>query len=151
VSDLPPSSATVSVVTESRGARDGAFGFLALAFLAAIVRGEIGAHTTAGRIAIGAILGAVEVLLLFAWLRLVRKPDHIEVSDDAVRYVTANGTATHVFDRSAGAELSMVSRPAGRTNIVELHQSGSSTVMPLRLFTRKSIVSTCETHGWRVT
>jgi hypothetical protein len=85
VTEQPPGLAgEVTIVKQSAAARDGLFGFLLAFLVAALVRGLIGAQTTAGRIAVATIFGASVVLMAWGWLNLRRGHTRLEVSVERV-------------------------------------------------------------------
>lgn len=139
----------VSVVRPSRAQRDGLAALLLLAFGFALVRGLIGAETTIGRVAVGVIFGGVVLMILAGWLRLVRRPDLLEVSDEEIRYAPSSGREHPIIPRDHGETLRFVARSAGRLSFLALSQPGSGTMLALHLFSRKSVQAACEAHGWR--
>ena len=146
-----PSVQTPGVfVKESSLKREGLYGILTLAFLAALIRGVTGAMTTGGRIAAGILFGALAAVVVFRWFWEVRHPGRLEVSTSTVRFVSGSGkVATQEISRSAGDQLQFVGRGAGRYVSLALQQPASGTTLSLGMFDRKPVRRACEANGWR--
>jgi hypothetical protein len=139
----------VTVVQESAAARDGLFGLLVAVLVAALVRGFIGAHTTAGRIAVATIFGALVALVAWGWLILRLGPTRLEVSEEAIRLVNAAPKGPIALLRAWGDDLAFIVRGRGRFGYWALMVRGTDTVLPLRFFNRKQVKRACLSHGWR--
>ena len=98
---------------------------------------------------VGVIFGGILALILLGWLRLVRHPDLLEVSDEEIRYAPASGRETPVIRRDHGDTLRFLARAAGRISFLALSQPGSGTMLTLHLFSRKAVQAAGEAHGWR--
>jgi hypothetical protein len=150
VTEQPPETAgDVTVVKESALARDGLFGFLVTVLVAALVRGFIGAHTTAGRIAGTTIFGALVALVAWCWLILRRGPTQLEVSDEVITLVRASPKGPIALLRTWGDDLAFVLKGGVRFGYWTLMVRGADTVVPLRFFNRKQVKQACLSHGWR--
>jgi hypothetical protein len=68
------------VVREKRSAVDFLWGFLAVAFAVALVRGHMGAGSARSRLVIDVLVGGLLALILFAWVWSRRHPAFIEVT-----------------------------------------------------------------------
>jgi hypothetical protein len=137
------------VVKESAAQRDGLFGFLVAAFGLALVRGAAGAHTVAGRAAAALVFGALVVLCLVLWARTRMRPDRLEISQEAIRYVSGSGRQKSALNRQQGDNLCFVAQGGGRVWRQALKVRGSGAVMPLRFFSRAAVKRACEAQGWR--
>jgi cytochrome c biogenesis protein CcdA len=137
-------------VAESRRQVSFLFGFLTVAMAAALIRGVIGAQTTAGRVAVAVIFGVLLVVFLIGWAVSARRPAHLEITEDSIRYVTGNGRVT-ALSRQQGDELRFISRPAGRIWTLGLTVTpGPGPVLtPLTFFSRKAVRQACQARGWR--
>ena len=140
----------MTTVHPSRLQRGGLFGFLTIAVGLALVRGLVGAETTAGRVAIAVIFGGILALILAGWIRLARRVDRLEISAETIRYTSASGKETHLLSRANGLELRFVAKGAGRFSFLALQQVQTGTVVPLHLFARGPIEAACEQNGWDV-
>jgi hypothetical protein len=145
----PDPAAEVTVVKESAAARDGLFGFLLVFLIASFVRGLIGAQTTAGRIAVATIFGALVVLVGWGWLILRRSHTRLEVSDEAIALVDRSPNGPISLLRAWGDDLAFGVRGAARSRYSVLMVCGADTVLPLRFFSRKQVKRACLSHGWR--
>jgi hypothetical protein len=141
------------VVAENRSQISLVFGLLILLFAAAIARGEAGAQSTAGRVAIAIIFGILIVLIARAWIALVRHPSRVEVSENAVTFVRRNGQSS-ALSRQHGDELHFVKQRAGamaRTFTLGLTIVGTDSVLALPgFFSRNQVRQACRSRGWRV-
>jgi hypothetical protein len=145
-----------TIVAESRLQVSTLFGFLTLVAAAALIRGVIGAQTTGGRVAVIVIFGALLVLFIARWVIIARRPAHLEITEDAIRYVTRAGKASEL-SRHEGDELRFFRRAAGRTWILGLTVAAPGTsagpgqvLTPLSFFSRKAVRQGCQTRGWTV-
>jgi hypothetical protein len=94
------------------------------------------------------IFGGGLVVIIVGWLRVVLRPDRLEVSNTEIRYVAGAGSQPPILQRDDGDEIHLVARRAGRTTLFSLYQPGSGTSVPLRLFARNPISQACRDHGW---
>lgn len=72
----------VVVVPQSRARRDVMFGTLLVVFAVALVRGVTGASTTAGEVAVTAVMGLILSVIAVAWVRAILHPAHLEIRPD---------------------------------------------------------------------
>lgn len=146
----------VLVIRESRVQRDGLFGFLCVAFAAALGRALAQSRPPVVLVVLFSVLVA---FVLATWWSMRRHPDRIEVSADRIRYVT---TATRSrarttrpdFDRAEGGEVRFGIGGGGgpyRYRTLVLTQVATAHTWELRFFTRKPIAAACQQCGWRVT
>jgi hypothetical protein len=122
----------------------------------ALVRGYLGAATTAGRIGIVIFMGLCSVF--FAWVAVILliRRSTLEVSADAITYSSytsakskAMGTRQLVLDRSSGDQLSVVrTGPQGRQR-PGLTIAGTGTILPLNLFGANRVKQACLAKGWQ--
>ena len=138
----------MNVVRPSRLQRDGLFGALVLVFVLAFVRGYPGATTTGGRIAVVTFAGVVTALLIWGWVRAVRRPSYLEISAQAVTLVDAGGQRTTLY-RESGAEILVTTVGSGRYRRSALTIAGSGTVLPLSFFSVSAIRRQCLACGWQ--
>jgi hypothetical protein len=81
------------------------FGFLTLAFAVVLVRGVTGAQTTSGRVAVLVLCVVLLAVFISAWIRTLRHPARLEITEDAIRYVPRKGQSA-TLSRQQGNELS---------------------------------------------
>jgi hypothetical protein len=149
----PGSAATI--VAESRSQVSILFGFLTVVAAAALARGVTGAQTAAGRVAVAVIFGFLLVIFIARWVVIARRPAHLEITEDAIRYVTRAGKVS-VLSRAEGDELRFFRRSAGRSWIFGLTVAAPGTaagpgqvLSPLNFFSRKAVRQACRSRGWR--
>jgi hypothetical protein len=143
----PGSAATI--VAESRLQVGILFGFLSVIAIAALARGVTGAQTVAGRVAVVVIFGLLLVLFIARWIICLRHPTRLEITEDAIRFMTRNGQVT-ALSRAQGDELRFVRRLAGRTSKLGLKAEGGGPVLsPLNFFSRQAIRQAGRSRGWR--
>ena len=140
-------AAAVIVVRQSRLQRDGLFGALVAVFLVALARGYPHAQTTTGRFVLVVFVAVVTAALVVAWVRLIRRPCHLEISGQAVRFVDERG-ATQVLSRGQGEQLKVVSLGGGRYRRPGLTIAGTGTVIPLPFFSVREVRRQCLAAGW---
>jgi len=131
------------------------FVVMAALFAFALVRGYLGAATSAGRVGVVIFMGAFFVLCILAATVLLIRRSTLEISADAITYYgnptarsKALGVRQLVLDRSSGDELSVVlSGPQGRQR-PGLTIPGSGTTLPLNLFSADRVKRACLARGW---
>jgi hypothetical protein len=139
-----------TIVTESRWQVSTLFGFLTLAFAVALVRGVTGAQTTSGRVAVLVLCVVLLAVFISAWIRTLRHPTRLEITEDAIRCVSRNGQSA-TLSRQQANELYFVRRNrGGRIWTLGLAITSTDTVMDLGLlFSRKTVRQACLARGWR--
>jgi cytochrome c biogenesis protein CcdA len=137
-------------VAESRRQVAILFGFLTVAMAAALIRGVIGAQTTTGRVAVAVIFGVLLVVFLTGWVVSARRPAHLEITEDTIRYVTRNGQVT-ALSRQQGDQLRFTTRRAGRiwTLGLSVVPGPGPVLTPLNFFSRKAVRQACQARGWQ--
>jgi hypothetical protein len=138
----------MTVIRPSRLQRDGLFGALIAVFVLAFARGFPAAATTGGRIAVAAFAGVVTAVLVWGWIRVIRRPNRREISPDAVTLVDADGTRT-TLSRASGDEITVTTVGGGRYRRPALTIVGSGTILPLIFFSLSEIQRECLAKGWR--
>ena len=137
----------MTVIRQSRAQRDGLMGALVAIFVFAAVGGSISAKTTGGRVAALLLLGAAALILLIGWIRLIRRPSHIEVSAEAVTHVGPDGERA-TLHRQWGNELMVVATGGGRSRSRRLTIAGSPVVLSLDWFSLNMVKRSCIEKGW---
>jgi len=150
--DLDLGKAAPTVIKQSSASRDGFFGLLEATFVVALVRGAMGASTTAGRIAAIVFTGAIIVGWGLLWRFQWRHRSRLEIADGAIAKVD-HAVPDHplVIDRSSGDELYFFIGN-GRYNIFPVLVSRSSGAkLSLAYYSKKPVQAACVAHGWRFT
>jgi len=138
----------MTVIRPSKIQRDSLFAALVAVFVFAFIRGYPGATTTGGRIAVIVFAGAVTALLLFFWVRMIRKQTLLEVSPEAVTLVEPTGKRI-TLSRESGDEILVTVTGGGRYRTAALTIAGSGTLLPLSFFSMSEIKRQCLASGWR--
>jgi hypothetical protein len=140
----------MTVLRPGRLQRDGLFGGLILVFVLALVRGLIGAQTSAGRVAVIVFAALVIAGLMAAWIVQLARPSRLEITAEAVTLADAKGRRT-TLSREAGDELMVVVSGGGRYRRRGLTIAGSGTVIPLGFFSLTQLQQAVTAAGWRLT
>src|SRR5580693_5850889 len=90
-----------TIVAASRWQVSILFGFLTLAFAVALARG--------GTVAVVVLCAILLAVFISAWIRTLRHPARLEITEDAIRYVRRNGQSV-TLPRQQGNELYFVRR-----------------------------------------
>ncbi|HEX6931278.1 MAG TPA: hypothetical protein VF162_03965 [Streptosporangiaceae bacterium] len=138
----------MNVIRPSRLQRDGLFGALVVVFVLAFFRGYPGATTTGGRVAVAVFAGVVTALLVWGWVRVIRRPSYLEISPEAVTLVDPGGQRK-TLSRESGDEILVTATGGGRYRRPALTIAGSGTVLPLSFFSMSQIRRQCLACGWR--
>ena len=138
----------MTVIRPSRLQRDGLFGALVAVFVLAFARGYPGAATTGGRIGVVIFTGGVTAVLLWGWIRAIRRPSVLEISPEAVTLVEPGGQRK-TLSRAFGDEILVTAVGGGRYRRPALTIDGSGTVLPLSFFSMSEIKRQCLACGWQ--
>jgi hypothetical protein len=138
----------MAVIHPSKLQRDGLYGALVLVFALAFVRGLPSAATGGGKVAVVIFTGAVAALLIWGWVRAIRRPSYLEISADAVALVEPGGKRT-TLSRTSGDEILVTATGGGRYRRPALTIAGSGTLLPLSFFSMGEIQRQCVACGWR--
>ncbi len=141
------------MVAESRSQIGFLFGFLILVFAVALARGVTGAQSAAGRVAVAVIFGILIVVMARGWIMIARRPNRLEVTENAVTFVRRNGQVS-ALSRQQGDELRFVKKHAAamsRVWTLGLTIAGTDAVVLLSgFFSRQEVRQACRARGWRV-
>lgn len=138
----------MTVIRPSKLQRDVLFAALVAVFVFAFIRGYPGATTTGGRIAVIVFAAGVTALLIFFWVRTVRRQTLLEVSPETVTLVEPSGKRTSL-SRESGDEILVTLTGGGRYRTAALTIAGSGTLLPLSFFNISEIKRQCLASGWR--
>lgn len=138
-------------VRPSSAQRDTLFGFLAVVLVAAIVRGGFGTHRVSTYVVM-AIAAALLVPVVVFWIRMRRRPSHLEIGPDLIRFVDPVPRPTeYEVHRADGAIVVGIRMTSARSWVPYLSQQDSGAQFDLTYFKVDQVVEACRTRGWSVT
>jgi hypothetical protein len=140
-----PSQRSV-VVAERRRRVDVLWGFLTLAFGAALVRGHLAAGTTIGRVAVDVTFGALLGGSISAWVWFRRHPARLEITPEAIVFVHRGHRGA--VRLAAPGELYVRTTHLGTDRLHFLKVLGSDESIPLQMFDHEEVKATCRASGW---
>jgi len=139
---------TTQIVHERAGSRNFLWGFLSVVCAVVLVRGHLGAQTSAGRITVDLIAGILLGLCVFAWVWFNRHPASLAISSDAIVH--------HHRGQSQGTRLPhtghlFVSRTmvSGKHPVAFLKVVGSQEAISLGNFNLAEIQQASLAAGWQ--
>ena len=143
-------SSSPAVVHESSRNVNILWGFLSVAFAAALARGHFGAETSAGRLTIDLVFGGLLVASLVIWVITRRRPARLEITHDAIT-LAYEGKPGSIALRATG-EL-YLHRPVIGTKVgpAYLKVTGSDDAIPIDTFNFALVRDACRAKGWRFT
>ena len=124
------------------------WGFLTVAFGAALVRGHLGAGTATSRLVIDAALGSLLAGSIAAWIWFRRHPARLEITEEAVAFShRGQPNATRLV---GPGELYIRTTHLGGTDRLQfLKVTGSEEAIPLQMFDHGEVKTACRASGWR--
>jgi hypothetical protein len=145
------------VILRSSTAGTWVFGVLAAVFAFALVRGYLGASTTAGRIGTVIFMGVACALCAWAAVFLLTHRSTLEISADTITYAKyqnarsrATGLRQLVLYRTDGDVLRVVQAGRqGRQQLTGFTIEGSGTTLPLNTFGSRRVRKACLARGWQ--
>jgi hypothetical protein len=154
---VPSSSAETPIVLRANAGAAWVWAVLAAFFAFALVRGFLGAATTAGRIGVVVFMGVCIGLSLWAGIYMVTHRSTVSVSTSEIIYAKAATAKTRavgaemlVLDRSSGSGLKMLTASRGsRKYATGLTIHGSGTTLPIRTFDPNQVRRACLAKGWQ--
>jgi hypothetical protein len=146
--DQPGAGTDPVVVKASRFSYSILFGGLLAVFVLALVKGLAGAQTAGGRVAVAVIFGAAAALAAGAWVTVIRRRGHLEITGEAITYAGGKGEPV-TLSREQGDVLRVVARGAPRYPARCLTIQGTSTVIPLGSFRLSEVRRACAARGWQ--
>jgi hypothetical protein len=124
------------------------YGTLIAVFVLALIRGELGAATTGGRIAVAAYTGTFIILLTVSAIVVGRRHDRIEVTRDAITHLRRNGRQITVLSRAQGGELRLVRRGGGARYRAWALTNDNRSFVDLWFFSRNAVQAACLKRDW---
>jgi hypothetical protein len=146
--DPPPASDDTAVVRESAAARDGLFGVIEAFLLVALVRGVLGASTTAGAIAAALFMGLFAVVWGLLWRASRGNLLWFEVRNERIDLCHRKWAAAKSIVRQEGEELSILNRGPVRYRYTVLRSRASGIELRTGFTSPKPLQAACEAHGW---
>jgi hypothetical protein len=143
----PWSSRSAIVIAEKASSVNFTFGFLTVAFAAALVRGHLGAETSGGRIAVDIFCGVFLLGIVSGWVYMRSHPGRIGVSSDEIRQ-WHRGAATAVGIARTDGDL-YIRSSGGKHPQPYLRATGSDTALLLTMYNQKEVIDACVACGWR--
>jgi hypothetical protein len=152
-----PDSGDNPIVMRASVGASWALVIFAAIFAFALVRGYIGASTTAGRIGTIVFMGVPICLLVWAAIFMATRRSTMSISADAITYAKAASARTRaaspqmlVLDRSSGNDLRVVmATRRGRKYVAGLSIHGSGLILPLATFGVSRVRRACIAKGWQ--
>ncbi|HUG00097.1 MAG TPA: hypothetical protein VMM60_18375 [Ilumatobacter sp.] len=151
-------SAAAHVVTEQRGSRFVAPGFVALACAAAVARVVFGGSRTTATMIATVLLSLVGLAALGFCVYLVRAGrSTIVVTADSIRWEGVARADPPAIDRSTGDNLIIhiapgaFSRQGGQQYHWELVTPGGEQRIDLQHFDHRAVAEACRQTGWNIT
>ena len=127
------------------------YGFLAVMFAFAAVRGHMGAETATGRIVGDVIFGTMTIGSIAILIVMRRNPGHVTVGRDAISYSHRGAKNPIVLPRTGDLYIggTMIGTTGGRTRYLKVQ--GSDLGIPLEIFDQQELERACVAMGWRFT
>ncbi len=130
------------------------FVFFAALAAFALVRGYLGAATTAGRIGTIIFMGVIICLLAWPAIYMATHRPTMSISADSITYAKATSARTAVpqvlvLDRSSGNDLRVVTAIRRGGKYTGLTIQGSGTILSLQLFDVSAVRRACIAKGWQ--
>jgi hypothetical protein len=129
-----------------------AIGVMIVILALGTVVSETNPHTTAGRIGVAAFFGVFIALCVWIWFRWNRRRGHIEVADDAIKYVRWSGETVAVVPREQVNQLRIIRRLRDRQLFLydRLVVQGTDAWINLKGFSARAVRQACLACGWHV-
>jgi hypothetical protein len=124
------------------------WGFLSVAFGAALVRGHFGAGTTTSRLVIDVAFGTLLAGSVAAWLWFRRHPARLEITPEAVAF-SHRGQPNPTTLVGPGELYVYTTHIGGTDRLQFLKVTGSDEGIPLTMFDHEEVKAACREQGWR--
>jgi len=141
-----------AIVVSETGWKHWIFGFLSVVFAAALVRGQMGAETDAGRISVDLVLGFLTVGTIAAWWWMSRHPARLEISREKITLRHRGLSRMQQIPRTSGylyIKHVMAGPAKAKTRTTYLCTPGNETSLQLDMFKRDEVTRACLATGWR--
>jgi hypothetical protein len=147
-SDAEYTAASTIVVFESAGAVHFVYGFLTVAFAAALIRGHLGAETDLGRTVVDIVFGVLAVGTLAVWIYMRRHPGRIGVSRDQIQQWARGKRRAAVITKEDG-DLYIRYSGSYKSPQPFLRATGTDQALFLTMYTQQEVIDACIACGWR--
>lgn len=139
------------VVKQSRRNTTIIYGFLAVMFAFAAVRGHMAAETATGQIVGDAIFGTLAIGSIALLIVMRRNPGNVTVGRDVISYSHRGAKNPIVLPRTGDLYIggTMIGTTGGRTRYLKVQ--GSDQGIPLEIFDQQELERACVAMGWRFT
>ena len=141
------SSRSSIVITQKASAINVTYGFLSIAFAAALIRGHLGAETNAGRLTVDIVMGSLSLIMLAAWIYMHRNPGRIGISNQEIRQWHRGAVRATGFTRADGDLY--IKYSGGRHPQPYLRATGTDQAILLTMYDQREITDACVACGWR--
>jgi len=150
---VPSASADNPIVLRASAGAAWVWVVLAAFFAFALVRGYLGAATTAGHIGVVIFVGSCIGLFVWAAAYMLMHRSTISISASQIIYARATTRRADrqilVLDRSSGDLGVLTARRGNRTYVTGLTIHGSGTTLPVRTFDPNLVRKACRSKGWQ--
>jgi hypothetical protein len=141
-----------AIIVSETGWKHWIYGFLSVAFAAALGRGNIGAETDAGRNTVDLVFGLLTVgtIALSWWMS--RHPARLEISREKILLRHRGLPRTQQIPRTSGdlyIRHVMAGSAKAKTRTTYLCTPGNETSLQLDMFNREEVTRACLATGWR--
>ncbi|MFN2390119.1 MAG: DUF3592 domain-containing protein [Actinomycetota bacterium] len=136
------------VVKQKQSSVIAIYGFLAVVFAIALVRGHLGAETTTGRVVGDLIFGALTLGSIAALVRFQKRPGRITVARDVISYSHRGATTPIELHRTGDLYIGRTFTASGIAAAHYLKVDGSDAVISLAVFDRNEVERACLAMGW---
>ncbi|MEA2432965.1 MAG: hypothetical protein QOG54_422 [Actinomycetota bacterium] len=140
------SSRSAIVIPENASSVNFTFGFLFVAFTAALIRGHLGAETDAGRLTVDIVVGILSAGTLATWIWSRRHPGRIGISNTEINQWHRGRTRSVRLLRSDGDLFIRFS--GGKHPQPYLRVTGSDDALLVSMYDRDEVVRAAIASGW---
>ena len=138
----------MTIVGERARRVDFLWGFLTLAFGAALVRGHRAQDGT-GRLVVDVLFGGLTALCIGAWVWFRRHPARLEIDPDVIAFThRGQPNATRLL-RTDGDLFIRTTHLGGTDRLHFLKAEGSEEAIPLQMFDHAEVGAAARANGWR--
>jgi hypothetical protein len=137
------------VVAEKAHRVDWVWGFLAVVFAVALVRGLLGADTGTGRLAVGAGMGLLALGSGGGWWWFRRHPARLEVGPEEIGFAHRGRRRSATIRRETGDLEIRTTHVGGKNRLHFLTATGTEEAVPLTTFDHAEVETACRMQGWR--
>lgn len=137
------------VVKQKQSSVIAIYGFLAVGFAIALVRGHLAAETTTGRVVGDVVFGTLTLVSIAALVRFQKRPGTITIARDVISYTYRGATTPIELHRTGDLYIGRTFTASGVAAAHYLRVAGSDVVISLAVFDRNEVERACVAMGWR--